>query len=62
MGEVSEEDLYKNESYQQLKFGQFFDDDYEPNCSREENELMNEITKIWTIFCILSCFLEVLSC
>ncbi|XP_049389030.1 uncharacterized protein LOC125853389 [Solanum stenotomum] len=41
MGEVDEEDLYKNEPYQQQEFGQFFDDDYE-NIQIAIDENMNE--------------------
>ncbi|KAH0679422.1 hypothetical protein KY284_020507 [Solanum tuberosum] len=41
MGEVDEEDLYENESYQQQEFGQFFDDDYE-NIKITIDENMNE--------------------
>ena len=41
MGEVDEEDLYKNNSYQQLEFGQFFDDDY-GNIQIVTEEKMNE--------------------
>ncbi|KAH0706398.1 hypothetical protein KY285_010897 [Solanum tuberosum] len=41
MGEVDEEDLYENESYQQQEFGQFFDDDYE-NIQIAIDENMNE--------------------
>ena len=44
MGEVDEEDLYKNESYQQLEFGQFFDDDY-ANIQIAIEEKMNEWMK-----------------